>query len=129
MSAELAAYSLTVGAVASQGRDESGLPARAVQVLDQRDAEHLTQFGHLPGAPGCTLPSRGDALGSALAGVRAEQRGAMLGTGTSQDAADELNRRGPWLNVEVIGDDPEVVRARGKLAAELAALHARAMTR
>lgn len=124
MNGELVAYSLTVGAVANQGRDESGLPARAVQALDERDAAHLHQFGHLPGAAGCTLSARADAVTSALAGVRAEQRGAVLHPGTSQDLADELNRRGPWLNVSVNGDDPDMATARAKLAADVAALRA-----
>lgn len=124
MSAELQAYSLTVGAVANQGRDDAGLATRAVQALDERDALHLHQFGHLPGAPGCTLPGRGAAVTAALAGVRAEERGAVVGTGSTQDAADELNARAPWLNVQVIGDDPEVVRARGVLAVKLAAMQA-----
>lgn len=129
MSAELQAYSLTVGAVANQGRDESGLPARAVQALDQRDAAHLHQFGHLPGAPGCTLAARGDAVAAALAGARAEERGAVLPPGSTQDAADYLNARAPWLNVQVKGEDAEILRARAKLSAELAGLHARAVTR
>jgi hypothetical protein len=45
-----------------------------------------------------------------------------LAPGSSQDAADVLNGLGPWLNVYVDGDDPEVGRARVKLAGDLARL-------
>jgi hypothetical protein len=117
----MGAYALTIGGVLHQGANDAVDLERARQLLDERDESHLQQFGHLPGEePGCSLTGYDRALALAVAGVRAERRGAMV-EGTTAQVSAELNRRAPWLNTTV-GVDPVMAAAQAELAAKIAGL-------
>jgi hypothetical protein len=116
---EMDRYSLTLGGLLHEGADDADL-VRARQLVNVRDESHLHGFGHLPGSPGCSLAAYDQALAGAVSSVRAERRGATM-EGTTALVAAELNKLGPWLNVQV-GVDPMMAGQRAELAQKVAAL-------
>ena len=115
-------YAMSPGAATYTGDD--GLVQRAAELLEKRDAEHFASFGHLPGtAAGCSLPSRAEALPSAMIAARGGRRDGFPG-GTTAELVDWWNRRQPWANVAISGPDPELAAKRADLAARIAQLQA-----
>jgi hypothetical protein len=122
MNADQLAYSMTLGGAMQQPRITDADLEEVRALLEKRDIEHLQTHDHLPGAPGCPLPRRDDALPSALTGMLIERRGRVL-SGESDDVAKAINARMPWMNV-LVGEDEETEAERQKFADSMARLHA-----
>jgi hypothetical protein len=56
--ADMQSYHRSPGAVLNAPVLAGDLDARATMLLDQRDSDHLRDYGHKPGDLQCTLPGR-----------------------------------------------------------------------
>jgi hypothetical protein len=121
--AEWVSYRTSPGHLLNMGGPAgSDMEARADQVLDDRDREHDATYGHLPGAAGCTLPSRERYRHALRTQLAAEERRCIVPEGCATGAAQLLiEQRAPWEYFPHHGGDPALEEARKDLAKTVAA--------
>jgi hypothetical protein len=119
--AEMRGYLTSPGVVFNRVSEDDVEERAKVLVAVARD-EHLRQFGHPMGAAGCTLPSREDAVASALVSLRAAAQVCTIPWGLpTSEVQDRIRRAMPWAHIPSPGGDPVTEQARADLAAKLAA--------